>query len=72
VRGGATANVSRENMTIKKATLMATINSFYNIKLPEIIQARLFKNGKEYKAVPINGEIARIYLKKGDILDIEY
>ena len=72
VRGGATADVRWDNMVIRKASLYAAVNNTFYIKLPDITNARLFKNGQEYRAESIKGDIARIDLRRDDILEIEY
>ena len=63
---------SWENMRIKKASLKATVNNSYNIKLPDIAKAKFFKNGKTYKVKLIKGDIAYVNQVKNDILKIQY
>jgi alpha-L-fucosidase 2 len=72
VRGGATADVSWQRMKIKKATLKASVSNSFKIKLPDILNARLIKNGKDYQAESVKGDIASVNLQKNDILEIQY
>jgi alpha-L-fucosidase 2 len=72
VRGGATANVSWEKMTLKKASLKATVKNSFSIKLPYIAKAKFLKNGKAFKVESIKGDIASINLEKNDIIEIQY
>jgi alpha-L-fucosidase 2 len=72
VRGGATANVSWEKMTLKKASLKATVRNSFRIKLPYIENAKFFKNGKAFEVESIKGDIASINLAENDIIEIQY
>lgn len=71
-RDGAVADVSWENGAIKKALLKANINNSYDIKLPDIANAKFFINGNVYKVESVKGDIASINLKKNDLLEIKY
>ena len=53
-----------KNMKIRKASLNASVNNSFNIKIPDIENARFFKNGKEYQPESISGDIARVDLRK--------
>jgi alpha-L-fucosidase 2 len=72
VREGATADVSWENGTIRKASLKANRNNSFNIKLPDIAKAKFLRNGKPVKVDLISGDIASINLKKNDLLEIHF
>ena len=72
VRGGATVSVDWADMKIRKASLHASVNNSYRIKIPDVSDAKFLKNGKDYKPESISGNIARVDLRKDDILDIMY
>jgi alpha-L-fucosidase 2 len=72
VRGGATVSVDWVDMKIRKASLHASVNNSYSIKIPDASDAKFLKNGKDYKPESISGSIARVDLRKDDILDILY
>jgi hypothetical protein len=59
-------------MKIRKASLHASVNNSYRIKIPDASDAKFLKNGKDYKPESISGTIARVDLRKDDILDIVY
>jgi alpha-L-fucosidase 2 len=72
VRGGASADVTWENMAIKQALLKATVNSSFNIKLPDITEAKYFVNGKVYKPASVKGDIVNVNLKQNDLFEVKY
>lgn len=72
VRGGATVNVSWENLKIKKASLRATASNTFKIKLSDINNAKFIINGRKAKSISIEDDFVTIKLKKNDILDIIY
>lgn len=71
VAGGAETDLEWVNGKAKRASIKATANNIFAVKLPGGVAPKLSKNGKTVKA-DINKGVVRIELKKGDRLELTF
>lgn len=73
VRGGAEVDLNWENGKVKRASLKATANNNFLIKLPEQASSpQISINGKKAEWTQNAGKVIEFSLKKGDALEISY
>ena len=71
VKGGAEVSATWENSIIVDASLKATANHTFNIKLPQGKNYSVSLNGKRQEISPDDKNCFTIAMKKGDVLDIK-
>lgn len=73
VKGGAEVDLKWENSQVQTATVKATANNTFQIKLPRQDKtARIIKNGKSQEIQADNENMISVQLAKNEVLELQY
>ena len=70
IRGGAEVAAEWTNAVINSASLKATVNQTFKVKLPQGKSYKVMLNGKEAVANPDAKGLITVDMKKNDLLEI--
>ena len=72
VKGGAEIDLTWKNSRVEKASIRASADNNFSIKLSSAVSPRFTKNGKKLELIKSDDNIINFELKKGEILEVRY
>lgn len=71
VKGGAEVSAEWKDMRLEKASLQATADNLFRLKVPAGREYTVRLNGKKFSANLDGDHCVVLYLKKGDIVELK-